>query len=122
MSTILVVDDDKTNLIIARKALSEDFKVVAVTSAAQGLEYLKMNTPDLILLDINMPEMDGFEMNSVLKADEKLALIPVVFLTADTDEETKEKCLNAGGVDCITKPFIIKALKEKIVNMVERFK
>ena len=89
MKHLLIVDDDKTNLTMARNALSDVYKITAVLSGEQALRFLNANIPDLILLDINMPEMDGFEVMNAIRQDDRLQYVPVIFLTADTEPETE---------------------------------
>lgn len=119
MKNILVVDDDKTNLISAKNALSEQYKVIAVPSGQQALKYLENNSCDLILLDINMPEMDGFEVMSKIREREAVSKIPIIFLTADNDPETENRCLEEGAVDYIIKPFVVKVLRSRISRTLE---
>ena len=85
MKTILVVDDNKLNLAAARKVLSNDYKVIPVMRGEQALTYLESGECDIILLDINMPEMDGFEVLQRIREMERCKNIPVIFLTADSD-------------------------------------
>ncbi|MGN0674551.1 MAG: PleD family two-component system response regulator, partial [Oscillospiraceae bacterium] len=92
MKTILVVDDNKLNLAAARKVLCDTYKVIPVMRGAQALTYLENGECDIILLDINMPEMDGFEVLEKIKAMEQCKNIPVIFLTADNDTETETRC------------------------------
>ena len=80
MEHILVVDDNKTNLASARMVLNDMYKVTSVTMGVQALKFLEKNTCDLILLDINMPEMDGFEVLEQIKANPEWMEIPVIFL------------------------------------------
>ncbi|MCD7725725.1 MAG: diguanylate cyclase [Clostridiales bacterium] len=104
MKHILIVDDEKINLAFARTVLAERYKVTTVTSGEQALKFLERNTADLILLDINMPQMDGFEVVNRIKLTPKRN-IPIIFLTADNDAETETRCLEIGAVDFISKPF-----------------
>lgn len=117
--TVLVIDDDKSNLIIAQKLLSEDYRVAAVNSGAKGLEYLSKNEPSLILLDIQMQEMDGFEVMNKLRAHETWCKIPVIFLTADRSSETEEKCFDMGAVDYIGKPFVPQIMQKRVTRTIE---
>lgn len=117
--TILVIDDDRSNLLIAQKLLSEDYRVAAVNSGEKGLEYLTKNEPSLILLDIQMPEMNGFEVMDRLRAHEKWCKIPVIFLTADRSAETEEKCFDMGAVDYISKPFIPQIMLKRVMRTIE---
>ncbi|MDR2578406.1 MAG: diguanylate cyclase [Chitinispirillales bacterium] len=105
MKTIFVVDDNVTNLTTARQALEERYKVCPLPSAARMFQMAEKITPDLILLDVIMPEMDGFEAIAKLKHDDKLRRIPVIFLTSLDDAGDEEKGLLLGAVDYITKPF-----------------
>lgn len=105
MKTILVVDDDKMNLAAARTILGGEYKVIPVLRGEQALTYLGNNDCDLILLDIKMPEMDGFEVLKRVREMEKCRNIPVAFLSADEDAETKERCMKEGAADFIAKPF-----------------
>ncbi|MGN1146377.1 MAG: response regulator, partial [Acetatifactor sp.] len=84
---ILVVDDDTANLMLAQKLLGKEYRIAAANSGAAAFKYLENNRPDLILLDINMPEMDGFQVMERLKAEERFASVPVIFLTADKDAD-----------------------------------
>jgi len=119
MKHILIVDDSKTNLVAAKQALCEDYKVTAVTMGSQALKFLENNTCDLILLDINMPEMDGFEVLEKIKGNEKSAHIPVFFLTADDNAETESKCLEVGALDFIAKPFVKNVMLSRISRTLE---
>lgn len=105
MKTILAVDDSVINLKSITKYLSAMHKVVAVSSAKDGFAYLEKHRPDLILLDILMPEMNGFEMMEIMKKDERYNDIPVIFLTADNNKENELEGFRMGAVDFIVKPF-----------------
>lgn len=119
MKNILIVDDDKTNLISAKNAIGDLYKVIAVPSGAQALRFLENNSCDLILLDINMPEMDGFEVMQKIRSRDAISQIPIIFLTADNDPETENGCLEAGAVDYIVKPFVTKVLRSRISRTLE---
>ena len=103
--TILIVDDDRMNLVTAQKFLMEEYKVVGVNSGKQAFKYLMKFKPDLILLDIFMPEIGGFEVMKLLQENKDWCKIPVIFLTADRKMETESKCFQMGAHDFITKPF-----------------
>ena len=105
MKTILVVDDDKLNLNNAMKILSPTYKVIPVPSGKMALNYLSKNIPDLILLDILMPEMDGFEVMREIRANADWADIPVIFLTADVSPATCEKGGALGAAGFMAKPL-----------------
>ncbi len=102
---ILLVDDTETNLDILVDALGEDYEVAVATDGPTALALAKEQTPDLILLDIMMPGMDGYEVCRRLMADPATAQTPVIFLTALTDLADKTRGFAAGGVDYVTKPF-----------------
>ncbi len=108
---VTVIDDDISNLKMANHILTgEGFRVSCLKSGMELLDFLKTNTPDLLLLDIHMPEMNGFETLDLIKKDERLSAIPVMFLTADDDAETEAKGLGAGAMDFIKKPFVPEVL------------
>lgn len=118
-SVILVVDDDTANLMLAQKLLGKEYRVAAANSGATAFKYLERNRPDLILLDINMPEMDGFEVMKRLKEEEAYNSIPVIFLTADKDSETETKCFESGAIDFVGKPFIPDVLRSRVRRTLE---
>lgn len=119
MKHILIVDDNKTNLASARSVLSDTYKVTAVTMGAQALKFLEGNLCDLILLDINMPEMDGFEVMKHIRENERCANIPIIFLTADNDPVTESRCLEEGALDFIAKPFVAAVMRSRIARILE---
>ncbi|MGN1090018.1 MAG: diguanylate cyclase domain-containing protein [Huintestinicola sp.] len=119
MKHILIVDDNKTNLVSARSVLNDEYKVTAVTMGVQALKFLETNSCDLILLDINMPGMDGFEVMHKIRENEKCADIPVIFLTADNDSQTEIRCLNEGALDFIAKPFVAAVMRSRISRILE---
>jgi len=117
MAKKIMVVDDNPDIIISIKSgmeiLEGDYEIIGVESGEKCLELLEENTPDLILLDIMMPEMSGWETFDKLKENASWGKIPVVFLTARTDKVAK----NAGGFlgdDYIEKPFEIAELKRRI--------
>ena len=105
MQKILAVDDEVENLAMVEYTLQDEFEVIAVKSVPMAFRYLERNTPDLILMDIRMPEIDGFEAYQRMKQDERLAKIPVIFLTSANDVDTEDSCFEMGAVDFISKPF-----------------
>ncbi|MEI6561929.1 MAG: response regulator [Verrucomicrobiota bacterium] len=106
MADIMVVDDTPANLDLLTEMLrTNGYKVRPVTSGAQALRAAQSEVPDLILLDILMPEMDGYEVGMRLKEDNALKDVPVIFLSALTELEDKVRGLRGGGNDYITKPF-----------------
>lgn len=119
MKHILIVDDSKTSLAAARSVLCDTYKVTAVTHGAQALRFLESNTCDLILLDINMPEINGFMVMEKIQADESHAHIPIIILTADNDADTENRCLENGAVDFIVKPFVPAVMRARIGRILE---
>ncbi len=121
--TVAIVDDESVQLKLIRKALSaEGIGSVPLNSGKSLLEYLKIKTPDLILLDIMMPEMDGFETLSLIREREKregLPSIPVIFLTGRFDELTETRGLELGAMDYIHKPFHSKILVLRVQHTLE---
>jgi diguanylate cyclase (GGDEF)-like protein len=114
MKTVFIVDDNQTNLIAAKNALNGIYRTLTVLSAAKMFQIAEKIQPDIILLDIEMPETDGFTAISQLKADKRLCDVPVVFLTAHKDEEIETKGFDLGAVDFITKPFSPAVLLRRI--------
>ncbi len=116
---ILIVDDNSVNLKMAEKVLQEFSKPVPVTSGREALKFLEKNIPELILLDISMPDMDGFQVMEKIKENPETATIPVIFLTAKDDSETEIKCLNLGAMDFVRKPFVPEILENRVKHALE---
>lgn len=117
---IMVVDDDLMNLKMAEYILKRNgYEITAAKSGEECLSYLEKEVPDLILLDIEMPEMNGFELMEILQKSEDKKKIPVIFLTADRSEETEEKCFQVGAVDYIGKPFVPAIMLQRIRRTIE---
>lgn len=112
---ILVVDDTPANLEVLSGMLKESrYKIRAAISGELALQAARNDPPDLVLLDINMPGMDGYEVCRRLKADEKLKEIPVIFLSSLDEMKDKVKAFNVGGVDYITKPYRIEEVQARV--------
>lgn len=101
---LLVVDDKPINIQVIYQIFGSDYQVFMATSGEQALAICQKNLPDLILLDVVMPEMDGFEVCTQLKTNEETREIPIIFLTALNDSEQETRGLELGAVDFITKP------------------
>ncbi|MDR1854708.1 MAG: response regulator [Azoarcus sp.] len=114
--TVAVVDDNVTNLKIARSILDAHYDTYAVPSAKVLFDMLEKITPDLILLDIEMPEMSGYEAIKKLKSDARFRFIPVIFLTSRNDEGSELEGLSLGAIDYVTKPFSAALLLRRIGN------
>ncbi|MCL1835476.1 MAG: response regulator [Oscillospiraceae bacterium] len=113
---IILVDDNIPNIDQGRNMLKTFYEVYPAPSAAKLFEILDNVIPDLILLDIEMPEMNGYEAIKILKADERFADIPVIFLTSKEDDESQTEGFNLGAADYITKPFSGSILLKRIAN------
>ncbi|MBO4749724.1 MAG: response regulator [Lachnospiraceae bacterium] len=118
---IVVVDDDVSNLKLAGHVLSKNnMRVTALKSGKALLELLKDSRPNLILLDVKMPEMDGFETKAkLMEMEEDVAGIPVVFLTANDDMESERKGLELGAEDFVRKPFVPEILMMRVSRILE---
>lgn len=116
---ILIVDDDRLTLSTAQNLLGDTYKVVAVNSGKQAYKYMATHTPDLILLDINMPEIGGFEVMRALQADPRWQKVPVIFLTADRSAGTEVECFRMGACDFVTKPFEPQIMLSRIKSTLE---
>lgn len=117
---ILIVDDDASNLKVASRILvAENMRVSCLKSGEDAIRFLKENRPDLILLDIHMPGMNGFETLARIRENKETADLPVIFLTADDDRNTEAKCLEAGAMDFIKKPFVPEVMLLRVQNTVE---
>ena len=114
MKKIFIVDDNDANLLIAKKALDGTYETYALPSAGRMFKLLEKIKPDIILLDVDMPEMNGLEALQVLKSDERFKSIPVVFFTGTHDPELEKRGTEIGSLDFIIKPFSTPLLIEKI--------
>ncbi len=105
-ATILVVDDTAENIDVLRGVLRRMYRVKVATNGERAIEMASSSTPpDLILLDVMMPGMDGYEVCSILKNDPKTAKIPIIFVTAMSEADDEVKGFDLGAVDYITKPI-----------------
>ena len=120
MDWVVVVDDDVMNLKMAGTILSKhNMRVTALKSGTALLDYVQDNRPDLILLDIKMPVLDGFETLEHLKRQGKAADIPVIFLTADESRDSETRGLQLGAMDFIKKPFVPEVLVLRVKHTIE---
>ena len=117
--TILIVDDAMTNIMALEELLKDDYEVHYATGSETGLEASKTLQPDLILLDVVMPGIDGFEMCMRLKQDPETRDIPVVFVTARNHIADETRGLEAGAIDFITKPFSPPIVRARVRNHLE---
>jgi two-component system cell cycle response regulator DivK len=119
--TILYVEDNPDNRSLIRRVLeAEDYAVVEAINAQQALEKLDSSTIDLVLMDINMPDMDGYTLTAKIKAIQKFSKIPIVAVTANVMRGDREKSLGAGCDGYIQKPIDIDALSQQIERFIIR--
>lgn len=111
---IVLVDDNPSNLRAGKNVLAEHYSVATVPSAKKMFSLLENNTPTLILLDVDMPEMNGYETIKILKENPETKNIPVIFLTGKTDTENELEGLDLGAIDYIVKPFMPSLLLKRI--------
>lgn len=119
MKKILIVDDDNMNCILAKHALVQEYELAMAYSGTEALEYLEEELPDLILMDIEMPEMDGKEAAKRIKEKDEWKSIPIVFLTADSNPMTEAECLSFGADDFITKPFVPDVMRSRVGKILD---
>ncbi len=119
MKTILVVDDTTVNIKIVVELLGDVYDIVACRDGETALEIVYQDKPDLILLDIMMPDLDGFEVCKRLKANNETKDIPIIFLTAKEDEQSIVQAYSLGGCDYIKKPFISIELSTRVHRAIE---
>jgi|ERR1043166_8950190 CheY-like chemotaxis protein len=115
MPTVLYIDDTENNrILVSRRLEKRGYRVLTAENAAAGIEVARAQKPDLILMDMGMPDLDGWSATRQLKADPNLSHIPVIALTAHAMQGDREKALDSGCDDYETKPFDFPRLIEKI--------
>ena len=120
-STILYVEDNPDNRMLVRRILTaESYKLLEATNAVQAINLLETTTPDLILMDINMPDMDGYTLTTRIRSMPGLERIPILALTANVMRGDKEKTLEAGCDGYIQKPLDIEQLTREIEKFLSR--
>jgi len=117
--SVLVIDDDKLNIIALTRILGSDYQVYFEGSGESGIRAAKTLKPDLILLDIVMPKTTGFDAIKILKNDEETRNIPVIFLTGRRDVQDEEAGFVLGAIDYITKPFSAPVVKLRVGNQLK---
>jgi len=118
-NTLLIVDDENMNLKVLTNILGSSYTIYTATNGISAIEKAKEYTPDLILLDILMPEMDGYETLSEIKKCEKIKKIPVIFITGLSSDDDEEKGLSLDAADYITKPLSAKIVKLRVRNQIQ---
>ena len=116
---ILIVDDEPANVTLLTNALKDSYEICTAKDGYEAISLVREQQPDLVLLDVMMPEMDGFEVCRVMRADETFADMPIIFVTALQSLDNEEHGLELGGVDYITKPVNIKLAKLRIRNQLD---
>ena len=111
--TVLIVDDTEANIDILMEIL-EEYDLVVAMDGESALETVEEELPALILLDVLMPDIDGFEVCKRLKSSPETATVPIIFLSALTEDEEKQKGLDLGAVDFFTKPFDHSEIQTKV--------
>ena len=111
---LLIIDDDPISSKILEFSLNSEHDIWYCKGAMEALEFMKSNVPDLILLDLFMPEMNGFEACKRIKADSKWSQIPIIFITSGEDESCHINAFEVGAVDYVTKPFSIPVVQARI--------
>ena len=114
---IIIVDDNASYLSVVRTLLKQYYDTYPVPSGAKFFKIMEKFIPDLVLLDISMPDMDGYEVIKIMKENPRFKDIPVVFITAKDDEDSAAKGLALGAVDYVTKPFYGPLLLRRISNL-----
>jgi two-component system, sensor histidine kinase and response regulator len=117
--TVMIVDDTLSNIELLSESLGDEYEVIFATSGADALELIRADKPDLLLLDVMMPGMDGYQLCTLLKADPATRDIPVIFVTAMCQEEDEIKGLELGAIDYVTKPISPHIVRARVKNHLE---
>lgn len=118
--TVLIVDDDRTNRMILAGVLKDDCHVILAKDGASALRLVRENEAiSLVLLDVTMPDMDGYDVLRHLKSDDRTAEIPVVFITGNTEEKEEEHGLLLGAADYVFKPVRPAIVRARIRNLLK---
>ncbi|MCL2175056.1 MAG: response regulator [Treponema sp.] len=115
---ILIVDDEKINILALAHFLKSQYDIIVTTDSLSALETAEKHLPDLILLDVIMPDMNGYEVIQKLKESEIAKDIPVIFISGLNDSENEEKGIMLGAADFITKPFNKTLVKKRIETQI----
>lgn len=119
--TVLIVDDALTSRVVLRKIFSGQYEVLEAANGRTAIDILNSGADiSAVLLDIVMPEMDGFAVLAAMQADERLKAIPVIVMTASTDDETQMKALSVGAMDVLYKPVNPQVTLKRTENLISR--
>ena len=121
MENVLIIDDSIGNIKMLSSILENEYNITVTKNGIDGINKLKQVQPSLILLDVLMPEMDGFEVLARLKEDKKTKNIPVIFITCLSDDKNEERGLSLGAVDYIVKPFNANVIRARVKNHIQLF-
>ncbi|MEI6206329.1 MAG: response regulator [Desulfuromonadales bacterium] len=113
---ILVVDDEPVNIQLMTAVLKDEYCILTALNGYEAINHLEEHKPDLILLDVMMPDISGFDVCKIIKADERFTDIPVIFLTALDSQDGQLQGLELGAIDYLTKPIIFPLLKLRVRN------
>jgi len=113
---ILAVDDDPANVKFMTSALNDEYNIISALNGHDAIDLLKEQMPDLILLDVMMPDLSGFDVCAIIKSDVAFADIPIIFLTAVDSRDSELRGLELGGIDYLTKPVNLDLLKVRVRN------
>lgn len=118
--TILIVDDSTTNIVLLEAILDEKgYKIETALNAKEAYNVIEKNTPDLILLDLLMPKISGFDFLEEIRKEEKASKIPVIVVSALTDEENIERIMSMGAIDFVKKPIDLQYLVDKVEDVLQ---
>jgi len=117
--SVLIVDDEKANIIALTNILGQDYTIYAAKNGQDAIRAAKEHLPDVILLNIFMPDMDGYETFSRLKSDEDTQTVPIIFVSGLSNAEYEEKCLDSGASDFISKPYTPLIVKLRVRNQIK---
>ncbi|MFT5277317.1 MAG: diguanylate cyclase (GGDEF)-like protein [Granulosicoccus sp.] len=118
-ATILVVDEESINIQILNNALDDEYNILAATMGKQAIKVASQSLPDLILLDVMMPDINGHDVCQTLKSNDLTKHIPIIFVTAQSKPEDEIKGLELGAVDYFTKPFVLPLIKVRVRNQID---
>jgi two-component system, sensor histidine kinase and response regulator len=117
--TVMIVDDTLSNIELLSESLGDEYELIFATSGADALELIRADKPDLLLLDVMMPGMDGYQLCTILKGDPGTRDIPIIFVTAMCQEEDEIKGLELGAIDYVTKPISPHIVRARVKNHLE---
>ena len=112
--TVLIVDDQASSRLVLETLLEDMVSCTSVSSGQEAIDYCKFRTPDLILMDVSMPELDGHETTRLLRKKPSLANIPIIFVTSSSSDDEESKCWNSGCVDFVSKPVNACTLRNRV--------